>query len=91
MADLISLEIVADTSGQPSLHRCRVAKHTTVAQVLQQLSLPWQEGYIGIFSRQVASDTVLTHDCRIELYQALKIDPKQARLKRAKNQPLKAH
>ena len=42
------------------------------------------QAHVGIHSRHVTLDTGLRHGDRIEIYRPLKIDPKQARLLRAK-------
>lgn len=39
---------------------------------------------VGIFSKQVARDTILREGDRIEIYRALSIDPKANRRKRAR-------
>ena len=44
-----------------------------------------REGRIGIFSRKASLGTVLRDGDRVEIYRPLKIDPKEARRKRARN------
>lgn len=39
---------------------------------------------IGIFARKVGLDTVLDDGDRVEIYRSLKVDPKDARRRRAK-------
>jgi putative ubiquitin-RnfH superfamily antitoxin RatB of RatAB toxin-antitoxin module len=42
---------------------------------------------IGIFSRKATFDTPLRDGDRVEIYRPLKIDPKEARRRRAQKQP----
>ena len=44
-----------------------------------------REDRIGIFSRKASLGTVLRDGDRVEIYRPLKIDPKEARRKRARN------
>ena len=43
----------------------------------------WQDGATGIFGEVCGRDRVLQPDDRVELYRALKVDPKAARRARA--------
>ncbi|MGH8125277.1 MAG: RnfH family protein [Rhodanobacteraceae bacterium] len=45
------------------------------------------DGCIGIFACKVAPGTVLRDGDRVEIYRPLKVDPKEARRRRAKKQP----
>lgn len=42
---------------------------------------------VGIYSKIVSKDTLLRNGDRIELYRALRIDPKEKRRRIAKNKP----
>ena len=66
----------------------------TVGQILPQLAalLCWPEGHItavGIWGRKVSASHVLQPGDRLELYRALKVDPKVARRQRFKRQGAK--
>lgn len=43
-----------------------------------------RDGRIGIFARKVARGTVLRDGDRVEIYRPLKVDPKEARRRRAR-------
>ncbi|MGH8211994.1 MAG: RnfH family protein [Rhodanobacteraceae bacterium] len=43
------------------------------------------DAHVGIFSRKATLDAPLRDGDRVEIYRPLKIDPKEARRKRAKN------
>lgn len=67
---------------------------TTVQQALVMLQPHWQwpDGSImafGVWGRKVTASHVLQHGDRLELYRALKVDPKVARRQRFKRQGAK--
>ena len=43
-----------------------------------------RDDHLGVFGRRVAPDTVLRDGDRVEIYRPLKIDPKEARRRRAR-------
>ena len=47
--------------------------------------LRMDEAHVGIFSRRATLDARLRDGDRVEIYRPLKIDPKEARRKRARN------
>ena len=51
----------------------------TVRQVLAHLGI--QPLHVGIYGQQVSEDTVLSPDDRLECYEPIRVDPKQARMK----------
>lgn len=55
--------------------------------ILDRLPRGFAPDALGIFGRIVGADTVLRDGDRIELYRPLKVDPMQARRRRAGNQP----
>ncbi|HZW50265.1 MAG TPA: RnfH family protein, partial [Rudaea sp.] len=72
------------------LRAVEVAAGSTVADAIAASGILAQlPGFvpagIGIFGRAVAPDTRLRDGDRVELYRALKIDPKQARRNRARD------
>ena len=67
-----------------------VAAGTTVAAAIQLSGIAKAAGlkenemaHLGIFGRSVAPDTVLRDGDRVEIYRELKIDPREARRRRA--------
>ena len=75
-------------------HTLALVAGVTVGQVLPQLAAHWQlhEGQItavGIWGRKVPASHVLQPGDRLELYRALKVDPKVARRQRFKRQGAK--
>lgn len=64
---------------------CSVALAIRQSGILQRFpEINFQKISVGIFSRSTTLETVLQAGDRVEIYRPLKIDPKQARLKRAK-------
>ena len=84
MAERLPMEIIDASYPNPSRYVLTVEPGTTVGDALAQTACDWQHRRIGIYGRLVDLDTILEQDCRIEIYQALWIDPKQARRARAK-------
>lgn len=81
---ILTIEIAYASDREQGLHTLQIAQFSTVRDALQQSPVEWQGHAIGIYSRLTTLDTPLTSDCRIEIYQPLKIDPKQARRRRAR-------
>jgi hypothetical protein len=66
---------------------CTVLQAITQSNILSQFpEINLTQNKVGIFSKIVALDTFVQPADRIEIYHALLIDPKAARLKRAKQQ-----
>ncbi|WP_423063627.1 RnfH family protein [Candidiatus Paracoxiella cheracis] len=64
---------------------CSVALAIQRSGILQLFpDIKLAEARVGIYSKKVALDDGLRDGDRIEIYRSLKIDPKQARLLRAK-------
>jgi putative ubiquitin-RnfH superfamily antitoxin RatB of RatAB toxin-antitoxin module len=90
MAETIRVEVAYADPLRQFLRAVEVAAGSTVADaiaasgILEQLPGFVPAG-IGIFGRAVAPDTRLRDGDRVELYRALKIDPKQARRNRARD------
>ncbi len=64
---------------------CTVALAIQRSGILQLFpDIKLAEARVGIYSKKVALDDGLRDGDRIEIYRSLKIDPKQARLLRAK-------
>ena len=59
---------------------------STVREAVAAAGLP-AGGKFGIFGRIVAPDARVAEGDRIEVYRPLKLDPKEARRRRARKQP----
>jgi putative ubiquitin-RnfH superfamily antitoxin RatB of RatAB toxin-antitoxin module len=59
---------------------------TTVREAVAAAGLP-AGGKFGIFGRIVAPETRVADGDRVEIYRPLKLDPKEARRRRARNKP----
>ena len=90
---MLSVEVVYVNKEQQFSKTLIVAEDTTVRQVIEssQVLALFKEinlsiNKVGIFSKIVALDKVIKNGDRIEIYQPLIMDPKQTRIKRAKQQ-----
>jgi putative ubiquitin-RnfH superfamily antitoxin RatB of RatAB toxin-antitoxin module len=59
---------------------------TTVREAVAAAGLP-AGGKFGIFGRIVAPETRVADGDRVEIYRPLKLDPKEARRRRARKKP----
>jgi putative ubiquitin-RnfH superfamily antitoxin RatB of RatAB toxin-antitoxin module len=80
---MVKIEIIDASYPKPARYTLTVEGSITVGEALAQTPFDWQNRAIGIYGRFVGLDTVLEQDSRLEMYQALWIDPKQARRARA--------
>lgn len=65
---------------------CTVAVAIKRSGILEQFpEIKFAHIKVGVFGKRVTLDSVLQADDRIEIYRPLKIDPKQARILRAKS------
>lgn len=83
MAKPLHLDIIDACYPQPVCHHLTVEHPITVGEALAQTPFDWQNRAIGLYGRFVTLDTLLEQDSRLEIYQALWVDPKQARRARA--------
>ena len=88
---MIAVEVVYATETDQCLLCLRVQDNATVHDVIEQSGILAQyseidlvQQKVGVFSRFVALDQLVRHGDRIEIYRPLKIDPKDARRRRAK-------
>jgi putative ubiquitin-RnfH superfamily antitoxin RatB of RatAB toxin-antitoxin module len=95
MAEVLTVEIVYGTAERQSLYTLTCAPGTTAESLLDRIDwqaewpgMVWRDHRIGLYSRFTTPDTPLLADGRLEVYRPLSIDPKQARLNRAKRHPL---
>ena len=89
-AETLTIEIAYANADESYLIALQVGLGTTVEQaivqsgVLQQCpEINLQDQSVGIFSQRVDLSYVLRDKDRIEIYRPLRIDPKEARRKRA--------
>jgi len=85
----MKIEIVYALKNEQFFYTEEVEKGTTVGDALKNSQLLKEIpnldiSKIGIFSRAVKSDEILSENDRIEVYRPLLIDPKQQRRDRAK-------
>ena len=74
--------VVVAFARRESLFRMSLPEGATVKDALAKANLKAQS--VGIFGEQVPPDTRLCEGDRVEVYRALKIDPKEARRRRAR-------
>ena len=90
MADEIVVEIAYAELSRAILRRLSLPANVTVADALaasaivSELQLDMDSLTLGIWSKPVTPETVLSDGDRIELYRPLTIDPMDARRKRAR-------
>lgn len=80
---MVKIEIIDASYPTPTRYELTLEHATTVGEALALTPFDWQHRAIGLYGRRVTLDTVLEQDGRIEMYEALWIDPKQARRARA--------
>lgn len=85
------VEVAYGTAERQTLIALEVEEGSTVAQVLKSAGaeqafagLPLESMPVGIFGRLVDRAEVLRAGDRVELYRPLKLDPKEARRRRAR-------
>ncbi len=83
--DNITIEICYIDVEKPLLLERTVTVGTTIADLLAQQGFEIQTliGRVGLFGKQKPLDTVLKAGDRIEIYDPLLLDPKEARRLRA--------
>jgi putative ubiquitin-RnfH superfamily antitoxin RatB of RatAB toxin-antitoxin module len=93
--DKIDIEICYSYEEEPVLLQRSVLLGTTILEALkalvtEQLALPLRmlepqilAGHVGLFGKQKPLDTLLKQGDRIEIYDPLLLDPKEARRLRA--------
>lgn len=93
MADEIRVEIAYAEVSRAILRQLTLPAHSNVADALaasaivSELQLDMSQLTLGIWSKPVTTQTVLSDGDRIELYRQLTIAPMDARRKRAKKLP----
>ncbi len=88
----IRVEVVYADAQKQIVLAVEMAAEATAEQAIrasgirERLTPGFEPASIGIFGRVVGPDSPLRDGDRIELYRPLKIDPKQARRRRAEKQ-----
>lgn len=82
--DCVSVEVVYSPGPrQVSRTVLSLPAGATVAQAVQASALVEgvlpQGWHVGVWGRKAPPDTVVRHGDRVEIYRALKVDPKEAR------------
>ncbi|NCT66353.1 MAG: RnfH family protein [Rhodanobacteraceae bacterium] len=94
-AKRISLEVAYAEPDRQFLRRLELAEGATVADAIaasglqREFALDTDALAVGIWSKAVARDARLHEGDRVELYRPLKIDPKEARRRRAERSALR--
>ena len=89
--DFIHIEVAYGTSVDQSLIELKVPFGTTLIEAVRLSGITQQYPEIdiensvkGIFSKIADDDRMLQEHDRVEIYRPLKVDPKEARRRRAK-------
>jgi len=82
----IKIEVVYALPAAAQAVTLSVPAGTTVREVVAAAGLP-AGGKFGIFGRIVAPEAKVADGDRVEIYRPLKLDPKEARRRRARKQP----
>lgn len=89
MAELIAVEIAYAEPSRQILRRIEIPLGSTAiaaveaAGIVDELQLDRANLQLGIFGRPVSHETILRDGDRVEIYRPLKVDPKEARRRRA--------
>ncbi len=88
------IAIVAPTPERQDVVELELAEGSTVADALERVrshpafaQVDWERVRLGVWSRECARDTSLRDGDRVEIYRALKADPKAQRRARARLKP----
>ena len=91
LSALVEVEIVYGRTGAAQVIRQQVPADATLRQAIEQSGIldmypdiDLDTNQVGIFSRKRELHDPVHAGDRIEIYQALKVDPKEARRRRAK-------
>jgi len=78
----LRIEVVHARPERADAIEIRLPEGSTVRDALAASGL--QGNQVGIFGKRVAMDTRLADGDRVEIYRPLKLDPKEARRRRAR-------
>ncbi len=91
--EIIQVEVAYAEPGRQFLRLLELSPGATVADAIRASNVEAEcaidacDLCVGIWSKAVDPETALVQGDRVELYRPLKIDPKEARRKRAKKRP----
>jgi len=80
----LKVEVVAALPRKESVVAVELPEGATVQDALLKSRVNFDPRFLGIFGEPVTPDTRLADGDRVEVYRPLKIDPKEARRRRAK-------
>jgi hypothetical protein len=90
MAETLHVSVVYAEPGRQIVRELDVGAGATVADAIRLSAIAAAAGltdvdpvHVGIFGKTVAADARLRDGDRVEIYRPLKIDPKEARRRRA--------
>jgi putative ubiquitin-RnfH superfamily antitoxin RatB of RatAB toxin-antitoxin module len=81
----IHCTVACDTAAGLQLLTQQIPAGTTVAELLAQLAIEWQDGRVGIWGQGCERARLVADGDRVEIYRELLHDPKAARRSRAKD------
>lgn len=90
MSELLRIEVVFADVARAHVKTVQVGQGATVADAVRASGIADEIGSdidysrIGVFGRVVSPNSPLRDGDRVEIYRPLKIDPKEARRRRAK-------
>lgn len=86
----IAVEVVYALPGKASVVELQLSRGATIGRAIEQSGLLEQfpeinleRNRVGIFSKPASLDTPLKNGDRVEIYRPLRVDPKEARRRRA--------
>lgn len=95
-AAFIEVEVVYGKTGAARVIKQQVANNATLREAIEQSGIlemfpeiDLDRTKVGIFSKKRDLRHVLQAGDRVEIYQPLRVDPKEARRRRAKKEPVK--
>jgi hypothetical protein len=80
----IKVEVVYAFPRREKIVSLVLPESATVQDALLKTSINFDPRFLGVFGEPVTADTKLADGDRVEVYRPLKIDPKDARRRRAK-------
>jgi hypothetical protein len=80
----IKVEVVYAFPRREKIVSLVLPEGATVQDALLKTSINFDPRFLGVFGEPVTADTRLADGDRVEVYRPLKIDPKDARRRRAK-------
>lgn len=85
MAEVFAVEVVLAEPAEQTVRVLDVPPGTTALQavLLAGITMP-ADAALGVFSRRVEADYVLSDGDRVEIYRPLTVDPMDARRRRAR-------